>query len=246
MIELQGVKKTFLGPNGEDISAVDEVDLQIQTGETVCLIGTSGSGKTTTMKLINRLIEPSAGTILVEGQNIQEMQLTQLRRRMGYVLQSGGLFPHRTVEANIGLLCQLEGWSKQRIQARVETLLDMVHLPYSMYAKRYPLELSGGQRQRVGVARALALNPPYILMDEPFGALDPVTRSQIHTEFLDIKQKLQKTIIIVTHDIEEAFKLSDRIAVMHQGKLVHVGSKDSLLHSTEPFVKEIIHTQSSS
>ena len=240
MIELRAVRKLYPGPDGTDIAAVNGVDLRIESGETLCLIGTSGSGKTTTMKLINRLVEPTSGSVFVGGRDIRSLNVIELRRSIGYVIQSGGLFPHRTVGQNIGLLCQLEGWETAQIRKRVHELLDMVHLPAADFEHRYPSELSGGQKQRVGVARSLALNPEYILMDEPFGALDPITREQLHEEFVELKRRVQKTIIIVTHDLSEAFKLGDRIAVMDKGQLVQVGTQRELEESTFDFVVEFI------
>ncbi|MBX2810285.1 MAG: ATP-binding cassette domain-containing protein [Myxococcales bacterium] len=241
MIELIEVTKTYIGPNQTNIRAVDSVSLQVEDGQTLCLIGTSGSGKTTAMKLVNRLIEPTSGTIRVNGRDVREHDLIQLRRQIGYVLQFGGLFPHQTVAENIGLLCQMDGWTKQQTLERVRSLLHMVNLPYESYGSRYPVELSGGQRQRVGVARALSLDPQYLLMDEPFGALDPITRHQLHDEFLEIKQKVQKTTILVTHDIKEAFILGDLIGVMDQGRLVQIGSTEDIQASTDPFIQSLLH-----
>ena len=204
-IALQEVSKTFTGPQGRPVHAVREVSFTVAAGETLCLIGTSGCGKTTTMKLINRLIEPTAGRILVEGKNIRDRDPIALRRSIGYVIQRGGLFPHLTVAANVGLLCELEQWDRERTDARVADLLALVNLPVDEFGARYPRELSGGQRQRVGVARALALDPPIILMDEPFGALDPISRARIHDEFTELQASVKKTIVIVTHDMDEAF-----------------------------------------
>ncbi|MGE3808084.1 MAG: ABC transporter ATP-binding protein [Gemmataceae bacterium] len=223
MIELHDVRKVFRDPHGGEVAAVDGVDLNVREGETVCLIGPSGCGKTTTMKLVNRLLEPTGGKILVGGTDVTEQDVIRLRRRIGYVIQKGGLFPHMTVGRNVGLLCDLEGWERTRTQQRVDELLKLVNLPPEQYAHRYPNELSGGQRQRVGVARALSLDPDYILMDEPFGALDPITREQIHAEFQQLKATVHKTIIMVTHDMNEAFKLGDRIALMDKGKIVQLG-----------------------
>ncbi|HAA56062.1 MAG TPA: polyamine ABC transporter ATP-binding protein, partial [Myxococcales bacterium] len=175
MIELRALRKVFSGPQGEDVVAVDDVDLVVSEGETVCLIGTSGSGKTTTMKMINRLIEPTSGEVRVGGTKVTELDVIRLRRQIGYVIQKGGLFPHMTVAENIGLMNKLEGWEAQKTKQRVEELMHLVNLPPEEFFHRYPDEISGGQRQRVGVARSLALDPAYILMDEPFGALDPIT-----------------------------------------------------------------------
>ena len=226
MIEFQEVSKVFSGAQERQVTAVDKVSLEVKSGETVCLIGTSGSGKTTCMKMVNRLIEPSSGTILVGGKNVQEQDPIRLRRQIGYVIQKAGLLPHLTVAGNIGLMCRLEGWDKKRIADRVDELLTLVNMPPDQYRTRYPLELSGGQQPRVGVARALALDPEYILMDEPFGALDPITRNGLHDEFLRLKEEVKKTIILVTHDLSEAFKLGDRVALLRAGKLVQVGTEE--------------------
>jgi osmoprotectant transport system ATP-binding protein len=241
MIELKQVSCVFVGPNGESVTAVRDVDLTVGTGETLCLIGTSGSGKTTTMKMVNRLIEPTSGTIRVGGDDVKTLDVIRLRRRIGYVIQAGGLFPHLTVEKNVGLLCRLEKWSAARTRARVGELLELVNLPPDEYRHRYPGELSGGQRQRVGVARALALDPDYVLMDEPFGALDPITRDQVHQEFMQLEDQVGKTIIIVTHDMDEAFKLGDRIAIMDQGEIVQVGTRDEVVSApANDFVRDFL------
>ena len=224
MIELQGVGKTFDGPGGEPVHAVRDVDLTVADGETLCLIGTSGCGKTTTMKMINRLVEPTTGRILVGGEDIAEQDPIELRRRIGYVIQAGGLFPHLSVARNVGVLCELEGYDKARMRRRVDELLELVNLPPAEFRRRYPGELSGGQRQRVGVARALALDPDYVLMDEPFGALDPMTRADIHREFVALQERVSKTVVLVTHDMDEAFALGDRVALMDRGRLVQVGT----------------------
>lgn len=239
MISLQDVTKTFLGPNAAEVRAVDQVSLEINEGELVCLLGTSGSGKTTLLKMINRLIEPTSGMIHLDGDGIHDMNVIKLRRKIGYVIQHVGLFPHLSVAHNIGLLCKLEGWSRSAIKDRVWDLMDLVNLAPRDFASRYPDELSGGQQQRVGVARALALDPAYLLMDEPFGALDPITRDQIHQEFLQLRQKVRKTIILVTHDLREASVLGDRIALMDQGMLVQYGTNDELrTDPATPFVRD--------
>jgi osmoprotectant transport system ATP-binding protein len=224
-IELEAVSKTYRGRDGATVRAVDGVSLGVQRGHTLCLIGTSGCGKTTTMKLINRLVDPTAGRVLVDGHDVREQDPISLRRSIGYVIQKGGLFPHMTVARNVGLLCELEGWEPARVQARVAELLALVNLPIETFGDRHPHELSGGQRQRVGVARALALDPPIILMDEPFGALDPISRSRIHDEFMELQRSVQKTIVIVTHDMAEAFKLADEVALMSEGKIVQRGTE---------------------
>jgi osmoprotectant transport system ATP-binding protein len=226
VIELCDVRKVFPDPHGGEVVAVDGVSVTISDGETLCLIGTSGCGKTTTMKLINRLIEPSGGQILIDGSDVRDRDVIELRRGIGYVIQKGGLFPHMTVTRNVGLLCELEGWEQGDIDRRVGDLLALVNLPIDEFGARYPSELSGGQRQRIGVARALALDPPVILMDEPFGALDPITRSQIHEEFRQLKDTVDKTIIIVTHDMSEAFMLGDKVALMDAGRIVQHGSEE--------------------
>ena len=224
MIALEGVRKVYSGGSGASIIAVDDVSLTIEEGETVCLIGTSGSGKTTTMKMINRMVEPSAGRVLVGGEDVLGLDPIRLRRRLGYVIQKGGLFPHMTVARNIGLLPELEGWEADRIATRVDALLAMVNLEVSL-RDRYPRALSGGQRQRVGVARALALDPEILLMDEPFGALDPITRAQLHLEFQQLQRTVGKTVVLVTHDMAEAFMLGDRVALMDEGRLIQIGDE---------------------
>jgi len=243
VIELVDVTKVFQDPQGNDVVAVEGLSLQVNADETVALIGTSGCGKTTTMKLINRLIEPTRGCVRVDGTDVAEWNAIQLRRRTGYVTQSGGLFPHMTVAENVGLLCQLEGWQRRKIEARVRELLELVNLPSDEFASRYPKELSGGQQQRVGVARALALDPYRILMDEPFGALDPITRDQIHEEFLQLKRRVHKTIVLVTHDMVEAFKLADRVALMRSGGIVQVGTEqDFRKRPANAFVDEFLRS----
>ena len=241
MIRLEGVSKHFAAPDGSSTIAVDDVSLQIAPGETLCLIGTSGCGKTTTLRLINRLEEPDAGRVLIGGREASAVDPIRLRRGIGYVIQSGGLFPHLTVGANVGLLCELEGWSRDRRRRRVGELLDLVELPPADFAARLPAELSGGQRQRVGLARALALDPPILLMDEPFGALDPITRRQIRDEFRQFERSLQKTVVIVTHDLAEAFALGDRVALMDRGRIVQVGGETELLgQPANDFVRDFV------
>lgn len=225
MIELIDVTKTFAGPDGQDVVAVDRVSLTVAEGQSVSLIGTSGCGKTTTMKMVNRLIEPTSGEVRVGGKNVADADVIRLRRGIGMVIQTGGLFPHMTVARNVRLLCQLDGWPFPRAQRRAEELLEMVGLPPADFAERYPRELSGGQRQRVGIARALALDPPCMLMDEPFGALDPITRDQMHREFMELKDRVKKTIMLVTHDMAEAFKLADRVALMRAGRIEQIGDE---------------------
>ncbi|MGD8288361.1 MAG: ATP-binding cassette domain-containing protein [Gemmatimonadota bacterium] len=225
MIRLEKLTRTFSQEGGE-VVAVRDVSLQIAKGECVCLIGGSGCGKTTTLRLINRLLEPTSGRVLVDGEDTAGLDPIRLRRRMGYVVQSGALFPHLTVRGNVELLCRVEGWSSDRTTERADELLRLVRLPPEDFAARFPSELSGGQRQRVGVARALALDPEILLMDEPFGALDPVTRREVQEEFLELEGQVDKTTVIVTHDLNEAFLLGDRVALMAEGEILQVGTLD--------------------
>jgi osmoprotectant transport system ATP-binding protein len=208
-------------------------NLHIQSGESVVLLGRSGSGKTTSLKLVNRLLSPSSGEIRVNGVPNTESDLIRLRRSIGYVIQDVGLFPHFTIERNIGLVPKIEGWPEERIRARVQELLQLVGLTPQI-ASRYPHQLSGGQRQRVGVARALAADPEILLMDEPFGALDPLTRDELQKEFLLLQQRLHKTVLFVTHDLHEALRIGSRIALMESGRLVTVLAPKDFLRSTEP------------
>ncbi|MEZ5318769.1 MAG: ATP-binding cassette domain-containing protein [Vicinamibacterales bacterium] len=228
MIRLEHVSRTFAGTGGAPVHAVRDLSLEIVAGETLALVGPSGCGKTTTLRLINRLIEPSSGRITVGGEDAAAMDPVRLRRRMGYVVQSGGLFPHLTIGRNVGLLCELEGWPREKTRARVDELLSLVHLAPDEFRARFPRELSGGQRQRVGVARALALDPEILLMDEPFGALDPLTRASLQQEFVELERLVAKTIVIVSHDLAEAFLLGDRLAVLNAGQLVQVGTPDDV------------------
>jgi osmoprotectant transport system ATP-binding protein len=229
VIEFRDVAYTL--PNGKQLLA--GLNLQVRRGETLVLLGRSGSGKTTTLKLINRLLTPSGGEVLVNGAPTIEGDVIRLRRNIGYVIQDVGLFPHFTVERNIGLVPKIEGWSAERIQGRVTELLNMVGLEVSV-ASRYPHQLSGGQRQRVGVARALAADPAILLMDEPFGALDALTRDQLQREFLSLQRRLNKTVVFVTHDLREALRLGSRIALMEAGRLVAVLSPEEFLQSKDP------------
>ncbi len=244
MIELKEVRKVF-GSRGTEVVAVDSMSLRVEEGETVCLIGTSGSGKTTALKMVNRLVEPTSGRILVGGRDVCETDVIRLRRSMGYVIQKGGLFPHLKVARNVGLLCELEGWSRKDVRRRVEELLELVNLPPAEFAERFPHELSGGQQQRVGVARALALDPAIVLMDEPFGALDPITRTQLHKEFATLEEKVKKTILLVTHDLSEAFELADRVAVMDGGRLLQIGTEEELRQQpADEFVARFVGSHS--
>jgi osmoprotectant transport system ATP-binding protein len=218
-------------PSGQQL--LSRLNLQVRHGETLVLLGRSGSGKTTTLKLVNRLLTPTGGEVLVNGAPTAEGDVIRLRRSIGYVIQDVGLFPHFTVERNIGLVPRIEGWSAERIHLRVAELLQMVGLEEKL-ASRYPHQLSGGQRQRVGVARALAADPAILLMDEPFGALDALTRDQLQREFLSLQQRLGKTVVFVTHDLREALRLGSRIALMEAGRLVTILSPEDFLRSRDP------------
>ncbi|MFN8675885.1 MAG: ABC transporter ATP-binding protein [Thermomicrobiales bacterium] len=222
-------------------AAVDDVSLCIEPGELVVLIGPSGCGKTTLLKLINRLYEPTDGVITIDGRNAQEFNAPDLRRHIGYVIQQGGLFPHYTVAENVAVVPGLLGWDKARTQARVDELLSLVGLPPAQYRDRYPAQLSGGQQQRVGIARAIAASPGTLLMDEPFGALDAITRGNLQTELLSLHEQLGQTIVFVTHDIDEAVLLADRIAVMRQGKVVQFDTAlNIIMHPADDFVAELV------
>lgn len=235
-VRLQQVTKKY----GE-LFAVEQLDLDLQGGELLILIGPSGSGKTTTLRMINRLIEPDDGVITINDHDIMEFDPVRLRRNIGYVIQDIGLFPHMTIKENIGLVPRLEGWSDQEISDRVKHLLDFVSLPPESFMDRYPAQLSGGQQQRVGLARALAMDPPLLLMDEPFGALDPILRKQLQDEFNVIKQEIGRTILFVTHDIDEAFKLGDRIGIMSDARLIQIGTPEELiLHPENELVSDIV------
>jgi osmoprotectant transport system ATP-binding protein len=212
VITFESVSKRF--PDGT--TAVDDLDLEVRKGEVTVLVGPSGCGKTTTLRMVNRMIEASSGRIVVDGQDVRQVDPPQLRRRIGYVIQQIGLFPHRTIAENIATVPELVGWDRHRTKARIDELLQLVGLPAEV-VDRYPHQLSGGQRQRVGVARALAVDPPIMLMDEPFGAVDPIVRSHLQDEFLRLQQEVRKTIVFVTHDIDEAIKMGDRIAILQQG-----------------------------
>ncbi len=228
MICFQNVSKTF--DNGRSY-AVRDLSFAVEEGETLVLLGSSGCGKTTTLKMINRLIDSSAGIIQVRGKNVLSVDPVELRRHMGYVFQGVGLFPHMTIEQNVAIIPKLLGWSVDSQKARAQELLELVGMPYADYADRLPNELSGGQQQRVGVARALAADPETLLMDEPFGALDALTRESLQQELLSLKARLRKTIIFVTHDIFEALLLGDRIAVLHEGNLEQIGKEEEILNA---------------
>jgi osmoprotectant transport system ATP-binding protein len=219
---------------------ISDLNLSIRRGETLMLLGRSGSGKTTTLRLINRLLEHSQGQVNVDGRSTTAWDVIQLRRHIGYAIQEAGLFPHYTVQKNVALVPRLEHWDQARIAARVKEVLQLVGLPYDQFAGRYPDQLSGGQRQRVGLARALAADPQILLMDEPFGALDPITRAELQHEFGELKQKLSKTVVFVTHDVAEALLLGDRIALMDAGSLKGIFTPSEFLHSKDNIVQPYI------
>jgi osmoprotectant transport system ATP-binding protein len=238
MIEIRRLTRRF-GP----VVAVDSLDLEVAEGELLVLLGGSGSGKTTTLKMVNRLIEPSSGSVRIAGQDAGATPPHELRRRIGYVFQKVGLFPHMSVAENVGITPRLLGWDAARVAARVDALLELVELPPDEIRGRRPWELSGGQQQRVGVARALAAEPRLMLLDEPFGALDPLTRDRLQQSFLRLRRRLGLTAIFVTHDMVEALLLGDRIAVMNQGRLVQVGSPAELLRApADDYVQKLMDT----
>lgn len=237
MIVFENVKKRY----EDGFEAIKGISFMIQKGELVTIIGPSGCGKTTALKMINKLIEPSDGTILVNGEDIQKKDPVELRRNIGYVIQQIGLIPHMTIAENISLIPKLKGWKKEKYEKRVDELLEIVRLDSRQYRNKYPLELSGGQQQRVGVVRALAAEPPIILMDEPFSALDPISREQLQDELKELQKNIKKTIVFVTHDIDEALKISDRIAIMKEGKIIQFDTPQNILHSpANDFVREFI------
>ncbi|MCC9608906.1 ATP-binding cassette domain-containing protein [Blastopirellula sp. JC732] len=240
MIALRDVCKTW---DGGKSFAVKDLSLSIEQGEVLALLGGSGSGKSTTVKMINRLIEPSSGVIEIDGENVIEQDPVQLRRRIGYVFQSIGLFPHMTILENVNILPKMLGQDPAAYKEKGSRLLDMVELPAAQYADRYPHQLSGGQRQRVGFARALAVDPKVMLLDEPFGALDPVTRDSLQAEFLRLQGELGFTAVIVTHDMAEALLLADKIAVMKDGKLLRFGTPRELLQDAgDEYVAQLLET----
>jgi osmoprotectant transport system ATP-binding protein len=246
VIRFEAVSRVFPRGDSDSVTALDNLTLDIRAGETLALLGPSGCGKTTTLRLLNRLLEPSSGHIFVDEVDTATVDPVALRRRMGYVVQRGGLFPHLTVARNIGLLPELEGWARDRIVARVDELLSLVRLPPDEFRDRFPKELSGGQQQRVGVARALALDPEFLLMDEPFGALDPITRKQLQQEFLELDSLIAKTVVLVSHDLDEAFLLGDRVALLNQGHLVQVGTPDDLQNNpSSDWVRSFVHGHAS-
>ena len=221
---------------------ISELNLAVARGETFVLLGESGCGKTTTLKLVNRLLLPTGGEVVVEGKSTTVWDPIALRRRIGYVIQEGGLFPHFTIAANVGLVPSLLGWEQTRIDSRVRELLELVGLEAGIYTDRYPKELSGGQRQRAGVARALAADPPLLLLDEPFGALDPLTRASLQREFAELSRRLGKTAILVTHDVREALLLGTRIGLMHRGQLLLVETPEGFLASDNPQARAYLDT----
>ena len=238
MISMRNVTKKYAHT---ERPAVGDLSMEILDGETVVLVGPSGCGKTTTMKMVNRLIEPTSGSIVVNGTDVMKQDPVQLRRGIGYVIQSIGLMPHRTVVDNIAMVPHLIGWDDKRIAARIDELVEILQLDRNLL-DRYPAELSGGQRQRVGVARALAADPPVMLMDEPFGAVDPIVRERLQDQFLDIQERLQKTIIFVTHDIDEAIKMADRIAILNVGGVIeqYASPEEILREPANDFVKQFV------
>ena len=236
MIEVKNLSKSF-----GTTQAVKAVSFKLEAGETLCLIGLSGCGKTTTLKMLNRIIEPTSGEINILGKNILAQNEIEVRRQIGYVIQSAGLFPHWTVERNIGLIPKLNNWDESKIKQRVLELMNLVNLDASKFLDKYPSQLSGGQQQRVGIARALAADPPIILFDEPFSALDPITRGQLQDECIKLKKALKKTMVFVTHDLKEAFYLGDKIIVMNQGEVQQYGSPEEIkTNPANDFVSKFI------
>jgi osmoprotectant transport system ATP-binding protein len=240
LVEFRRVGYRIAGEGGGII--VSDIDFRIERGETLVLLGESGCGKTTTLKLVNRLLLPTTGEVLVDGKRTSDWDAIRLRRMTGYVIQEGGLFPHFTVERNVSLVPSLEGWSKERVRERAQELLSLVGLEPERFASRYPRELSGGQRQRVGVARALAADPQLLLMDEPFGALDPLTRESLQSEFKELSRRLNKTVIFVTHDVREALRLGTRIGLMKAGRLILLCAPRDFLRSENEHARRYIET----
>ena len=236
MIEFKNVSKSY-----QDNEVIDDLSATIKDGEFVCIIGPSGCGKTTTLKMINRLNKLNSGEILIDGTNINDIEVNKLRQGIGYVIQQIGLFPNMTIQQNISVVPKLLKWSKEKIDKRVKELLRLIEMPYDEYAHKFPRELSGGQQQRIGVLRALAANPPIILMDEPFGALDPITRDILQDELKKIHKKLKKTIVFVTHDMDEAVKMSDRIMFMESGKILQFATPEEMLNKpASPVIREFM------
>jgi osmoprotectant transport system ATP-binding protein len=236
-VEYRGVSKRY--PGGA--LALDDLSLEVPAGAICALVGPSGGGKTTALKTVNRLVEPTSGQVLVDGNDVLKEDPVALRRRIGYVIQQVGLFPHRTIAENVATVPELVGWDKAQVHARVAELLELVGLDPASYGPRYPAQLSGGERQRVGVARALAAEPPVMLMDEPFGAVDPIVRERLQDEFLSIHERLGMTVLFVTHDVDEAIKMGDRVAVLRDGRLVQYGAPAELLSTpADAFVREFV------
>jgi osmoprotectant transport system ATP-binding protein len=236
-LEAKGVVKTY----ADGTAALSGVSLAVPAGETLALVGESGSGKTTLLRLFNRMVDPTEGEVLVEGRPVSELDPISLRRGIGYVPQDGGLIPHWRVERNVDLVPRLLGWDADRRKARVREMLELVGLSPEVHAPRYPAELSGGQRQRVALARALAADPPVVLLDEPFGALDALTRLELHRQFLELRKTLGKTLVLVTHDLTEAFRLADRIAVMRGGRVLQIGAPTELAERpADPYVRALL------
>ena len=241
MIELDKLTKTFRQKDGAEVRAVDAVSMKVEEGEICVFLGPSGCGKTTTLKMINRLIMPSSGRVLVNGEDTSGVDEVTLRRHIGYVIQQIGLFPNMTIEENITVVPRLLGWDRKRCRERARELMAMVALDPNRYLTRYPRELSGGQQQRIGVIRALAADPPVLLMDEPFGAVDPINRESIQNEFFQMQRQLKKTVIMVSHDIDEAIKLGDKVAVFRGGRLLQLDHPDTLLaHPADEFVSAFV------
>ena len=240
MIRLENLTKIFETANGP-VTAADHINMEVPEGEICILLGPSGCGKTTTLKMVNRIIPATSGAVLIDGKDTAEYDTVTLRRNIGYVIQQIGLFPNMTIEENIGVVPRLLGWDRKRTAARAAELLEMVALDPAVFLKRYPKELSGGQQQRVGVARALAADPPVMLMDEPFGAIDPINREVIQDEFLKMQKQLGKTILFVSHDIDEAVKMGDKVAIFRGGKLEQFDSPDNVLaHPANGFIADFV------
>ena len=239
MIVAEHIVKTYNGKN-----AVDDISFTVNDGETLVLLGTSGCGKTTTLRMINRLIEPTSGIIKIDDKDASTLQPEALRKGIGYVLQGNSLFPHYTVAENVAVVPELLKWNKNKINERTQQLLNKLHLPFNEFANKLPQTLSGGQQQRVGLARALAADPPILLMDEPFGALDPVTRASIRKEIMQLDELKKKTIVLVTHDVQEAFELGNRICIMNKGKIMQIGpAADLLFKPANDFVKDFLQNE---
>jgi osmoprotectant transport system ATP-binding protein len=240
MIKLERLTKIYETPERKVVAA-DHIDMEVSTGEICVLLGPSGCGKTTTLKMVNRIVTPTAGRVLIDGQDTTDVPTVELRRKIGYVIQQIGLFPNMTVEENICVVPRLLGWEAAKARRRAAELLELTALDPSIFLKRYPRELSGGQQQRIGVARALAADPPVMLMDEPFGAIDPINRAAIQDEFLKLQEKLHKTILFVSHDIDEAVKMGDKIAIFRAGRLEQFDSPDNVLaHPAQPFIADFV------